>query len=31
MLYPRTIAEKIADMVLDDKEYRNGDSIDLPN
>jgi 3-oxoacyl-[acyl-carrier protein] reductase len=31
MLCPRTIAEKIADMVLDDKEYRNGDSIDLPN
>lgn len=31
MLSPRTVAEKIADMIFNDKEYRNGVSIDLPN
>jgi hypothetical protein len=31
MLKPRTVAEKIADMIFRDKEYRNGVSIDLPN
>ncbi len=31
MLHPRTVAEKITDMVFDDKEYRNGVSVDLPN
>jgi 3-oxoacyl-[acyl-carrier protein] reductase len=31
MLHPRTVAEKITDMVFDDKKYRNGVSVDLPN
>lgn len=31
MLSPRTVAEKIADMIFNDNEYRNGVSIDLPN
>jgi 3-oxoacyl-[acyl-carrier protein] reductase len=31
MLKPRAVAEKIEDMVFNDKEYRNGISIDLPN
>ena len=31
MLHPRTVAEKITDMVFDDKKYGNGVSVDLPN
>jgi 3-oxoacyl-[acyl-carrier protein] reductase len=31
MLHPRTVAEKIADMIFNESEYRNGVSIDLPN
>ena len=31
MLHPKTVAEKITDMVFDDKKYRNGASLDLPN
>jgi len=31
MLYPRTVAEKIIDMISDDKKYGNGVSVDLPN
>ena len=31
MLSPKTVAGKITDMVFDDKKYRNGDSLDLPN
>jgi 3-oxoacyl-[acyl-carrier protein] reductase len=31
MLHPKTVAEKITDMVFDDKKYRNGVSVDLPN
>jgi short-subunit dehydrogenase len=31
MLHPKTVAEKITDMVFDDKKYGNGVSIDLPN
>lgn len=31
MLSPRTVAEKITDMIFNDNEYRNGVSIDLPN
>ena len=31
MLHPKTVAEKIADMIFDNKEYRNGATIDLPN
>jgi 3-oxoacyl-[acyl-carrier protein] reductase len=31
MLHPRTVAEKIADMIFSDKEYSNGDSVDLPS
>lgn len=31
MLKPRTVAEKIGEMIFDEKEYRNGVSIDLPN
>jgi hypothetical protein len=31
MLKPRTIAEKITDMAFNDKEYRNGVTVDLPN
>ena len=31
MLSPRTVAEKITDMVFDDKKYGNGVSLDLPN
>ena len=29
MLHPRTVAEKISDMILNDKEYLNGVSVDL--
>lgn len=31
MLHPRTVAEKISDMIYSDKEYLNGISIDLPS
>ena len=31
MLNPRTVAEKIRDMIFDDKKYGNGVSVDLPN
>ena len=31
MLHPRGVAEKIADMIFSDKEYSNGDSVDLPS
>ena len=31
MLHPRTVAEKIADMIFNDNEYRNGIVVDLPN
>jgi 3-oxoacyl-[acyl-carrier protein] reductase len=31
MLHPRTVAKKITDMVFDDKTYKNGISLDLPN
>lgn len=31
MLHPRTVAEKIADMIFNDSEYRNGIAVDLPN
>jgi len=31
MLHPRTVAEKISEMVFDDKKYGNGLSMDLPN
>lgn len=31
MLHPRRVAEKIADMIFSDKEYSNGDSVDLPS
>ena len=31
MLSPKTVGEKIVDMVFNDKEYRNGVSVDLPN
>ena len=31
MLHPRTVGEKITDMVFDDKKYTNGKSVDLPN
>ena len=31
MLHPRTVAEKIADMIFSDKEYSNGVSVDLPS
>ena len=31
MLRPRTVAEKITDMIFDDKKYGNGDSVDVPN
>ena len=31
MLHPRTVGEKITDMVFDDKKYTNGTSVDLPN
>jgi 3-oxoacyl-[acyl-carrier protein] reductase len=31
MLSPETVAQKIVEMVDDDKKYRNGDSVDLPN
>jgi hypothetical protein len=31
MLHPRTVAEKIIDMIFDDKKYDNGVSVDLPN
>ena len=31
MLSPKTVAGKITDMVFDDKKYRNGASLDLPN
>lgn len=31
MLHPKTVAEKITDMVFDAKKYGNGVSVDLPN
>jgi 3-oxoacyl-[acyl-carrier protein] reductase len=31
MLHPKTVAEKITDMVFDDSKYGNGVSVDLPN
>ena len=31
MLHPKTVAEKIIDMIFDDKKYGNGVSVDLPN
>jgi 3-oxoacyl-[acyl-carrier protein] reductase len=31
MLLPRTVAEKIADMIFNDNEYRNGIAVDLPS
>ncbi len=31
MLHPRTVAEKIADMIFNDKEYPNGIAVDLPS
>ena len=31
MLNPKSVAEKIRDMVFDDKKYGNGVSVDLPN
>ena len=31
MLHPRTVAEKIADMIFSDKEYSNGVCVDLPS
>lgn len=31
MLHPKIVAEKIVDMIFDDKKYRNGVSVDLPN
>jgi 3-oxoacyl-[acyl-carrier protein] reductase len=31
MLSPQTVAQKIVEMVDNDKKYRNGDSVDLPN
>jgi 3-oxoacyl-[acyl-carrier protein] reductase len=30
MLHPRRVAEKIADMIFSDSEYRNGIAVDLP-
>jgi len=31
MLNPQVVARKIVEMVVDNKKYRNGDSVDLPN
>lgn len=31
MLHPRTVAEKIADMMFSENVYRNGIAVDLPN
>ncbi|HEY7110115.1 MAG TPA: SDR family oxidoreductase [Nitrososphaeraceae archaeon] len=31
ILRAETVAQKIIDMMVDDKKYRNGDSVDLPN
>lgn len=31
MLHPRTVAEKIADMIFNENKYQNGISVDLPN
>lgn len=31
MLHPQVVARKIVEMVVDNKKYRNGDSVDLPN
>ena len=31
MLHPEAVARKIVEMVVEDKKYRNGDSVDLPN
>ncbi len=31
MLHPKTVAEKITDMIFDDKKYGNGISVDLPS
>lgn len=31
MLHPRTVAEKIVDMIFNDNKYRNGIAVDLPS
>jgi len=31
MLHPRTVAEKIADMIFSDNKYENGIAVDLPS
>jgi 3-oxoacyl-[acyl-carrier protein] reductase len=31
MLHPRTVAEKIADMIFNNTKYRNGMTVDLPS
>lgn len=31
MLHPRTVAEKIADMILNNTKYRNGITVDIPS
>lgn len=31
MLHPRTVAEKIADMIFNDNKYKNGIAVDLPS
>jgi hypothetical protein len=31
MLHPRTVAEKIADMIFDENKYKNGIAVDLPS
>jgi 3-oxoacyl-[acyl-carrier protein] reductase len=31
MIQPKTVAEKIVEMVFDDTKYKNGISVDLPN
>jgi 3-oxoacyl-[acyl-carrier protein] reductase len=31
MLHPRTVAEKIADMIFNENKYGNGIAVDLPN
>jgi 3-oxoacyl-[acyl-carrier protein] reductase len=31
MLHPRTVAEKIADMISDENKYKNGIAVDLPS
>lgn len=31
MLHPRTVAEKIAEMIFNENKYKNGIAVDLPN